>query len=126
MLKQNTITEVIKEDPSVQNERLYIDEGTLLGEYFDTQGASSKKNLYERRETKQSVAPNTQERRKGKMAEQKIRSTPGTTIHVIEESEDEIQAINPQQYQKIALSAYETHLCKIEVQIYVFALLHFH
>ena len=40
MLKQNTITEVIKEDPSVQNERLDIDEDTPLGEYFETQGAS--------------------------------------------------------------------------------------
>ena len=54
------------------------------------------------------------------------RSVPGTTIHVIEESEEEIQEINPQQYQKIALSAYETHLSKIEVQIFVFALLQDH
>ena len=60
------------------------------------------------------------------MVEQEIRSILGTTIHMIEESEDEIQAINPQQYQKIALSAYETHLRKIEVQIYVFALLQLH
>ena len=126
MLKQKTITEVIKEDPSVQNERLDIDEDTPLGEYFNTQGASSKKKLYEWRAKKQSVAPNTQERGKGKMVEQEIRSISGTTIHVIEESEDEIEAINPQQYQKIALSAYETHLCKIEVQIYVFALLQLH
>ena len=121
MLKQDTITEGIKEDPSVHN---VIDEDTPLGEYFE--GASSKKKLYERRAKKQSGSPNTQERGKGKMVEQERRSIPGTIIHIIEESEDEIHEIAPQQYQKIALSAYETHLRKIEVQIYVFALLHFH
>ena len=101
MLKQNAITEVIKEDPSVQNERLNIDGDTPLGDYFDTQGASSKKNIYERRAKKQSVAPNTQERGKGKMVEQETRSILDTTIHVIEESEDEIQEINPNNIKKL-------------------------
>ena len=42
----------------------------------------------------------------------------GTTIHVIDSSEDEIEEIRPDQYQKIALSAYKTHLQKIEVIIF--------
>ena len=51
------------------------------------------------------------------MVDHKKTFVPGTTIHVIDESEEEIQDINPRQYQKIAQSAYETHLRKIEVII---------
>ena len=48
----------------------------------------------------------------------KLPTAPGDSIHIIDVEEEKIETISSSQYQKIARSAYETHLRKIEVKCY--------
>lgn len=80
-----------------------------LDQIFGTEVASSqKKNIYIRRKEKESVPPSAKARGKEKTDQTKIQDVLGSTIHVLEESDKEIEQIKPEQYQKIALSAYDT------------------
>ena len=46
----------------------------------------------------------------------KLPTAPGDSIHIIDVEEEKIETMSSSQYQKIARSAYETHLQKIEVK----------
>ena len=48
----------------------------------------------------------------------KLPTAPGDSIHIIDVEEEKIETMSSSQYQKIARSAYETHLRKIEVKCY--------
>ena len=63
------------------------------------------------------MATITKQKDKGKniMVSKKKDSPPGSIIHVIEENEEEPDSINPNQFQKMAKTTYESHLKKIEV-----------
>ena len=117
MPKEEVYIQVSKEEPSVGNEPQDSLEDKPLDQLFETEVASSQKQKYKRRKEKQSVPSSAKAKGKDKVDQTKTEAVPGTTIHVIEESDEEIEPIKPDQYRQIALSAYETHLRKIEVKI---------
>ena len=60
-------------------------------------------------------SPGKKDKGKSIMVSKKKDSPPGSIVHVIEEKEEEPDSINPNQFQKMAKTTYESHLKKIEV-----------
>ena len=68
---------------------------------------------------KESTTSIGKDKGKQKKVYKKIASILGSSIHVYDETKEEIKAVNPKQFQKIAKTTYESHLKKIEVTLLV-------
>ena len=99
-LKQDGEKPAAKDEPSVGNDPQEIGEDEPLVSFLKTKVASSKKPQYTKSSQKQSASLIAKIRGKAKLVEQAKPTLPGTTIHIIDEEEEDIEAINPQQYQK--------------------------